>query len=145
MCSFSPLENCERFFFNNSTLMSSPVCVCVEKEWVSVCFLYVCLYKTGHINVHLYCRMPLTVKNCYCHFSISQSDLLPPPASLHSIPNLHLSRRVSRSRISSLCSRPSQHLHIPKYTTDLLPGNSPVFARNTDMQSSTAFRYMGWF
>lgn len=107
------------------------MCVCRE----CVCVFPVCMYvKIGHINVHLYCRMPLTLRDCYCHFSISQSDLLPLPASLPSIPNLHPSRQVTRSRISSLCSHPNKHLDIPNSTTDLLPGNSPVFAQNTDMQ-----------
>lgn len=31
------------FFFNNSTLMSSPVCVCVENVWVCVSCMYVCI------------------------------------------------------------------------------------------------------
>lgn len=108
--------------------------MCVECVCVSVSSMCVCIKR--HIDVHLYCRMPPTLRDCCCHFSISQSDLLPLPVSLHpKPPPVSLGDQV-RDYLSVLTPQPA-----PQHSTTL-PGNSPEIRT---CSSSTAFRYMGWF
>lgn len=57
--------------------------LCVERKCVCDCVS--CLYKIGHVIVHLYCRKAPDAER---RSPFSQSVSLPPPASLAPTPNL---------------------------------------------------------
>lgn len=89
--------------------MSSPV-------WKCVCVQDLCIYKQGIL-------MCISTAECPPHTDRLLLSQLPVPASLPSFPNLHLPRQETWFGICY----PHQHLDIPNCTTDLLPGNFPIF------------------